>query len=323
MVAACDRAAGLSRQLLAFGRKQTLRVRVLDLGRVVREGEQMLRRLIGEDIDLSVRVPGGLAPVKADPLQIEQVLLNLAVNARDAMPEGGALTIELAGVAAERAVAEGLPSTDHVMLCVADNGCGMDAETLSHAFEPFFTTKEVGRGTGLGLATVYGIVTQLGGQVRVESQLGAGTAFRVYLPAEPGAPEPHGRPAAAPAAPGRAETVLLVEDEAELREVLHEQLESLGYGVLAADGPEAALARSRRHPGPIDLLLTDVIMPGGNGRDLAQALRAHRPGLRVLLISGYSADVLSRSGADHGLRLLHKPFTLEALSAALREILSS
>ena len=323
MVAACDRAAGLSRQLLAFGRKQTLRVRVLDLGRVVREGEQMLRRLIGEDIDLSVRVPGGLAPVKADPLQIEQVLLNLAVNARDAMPEGGALTIELAGVEAERAVAEGLPSTDHVMLCVADNGCGMDAETLSHAFEPFFTTKEVGKGTGLGLATVYGIVTQLGGQVRVESQPGAGAIFRVFLPAEPGVPEPHSSPAAAPGpAPGRAETVLLVEDEADLREMLHEQLESLGYGVLAADGPEAALARSRRHQGPIDLLLTDVIMPGGNGWDLAQALRAHRPGLRVLLMSGYSADVLSRFGADHGLRLLHKPFTLGAFSAALREILS-
>ncbi len=324
MVVACDRAADLSRQLLAFGRKQALRMRVLDLGRVVIEGEAMLRRLIGEDVELSVRIPARLAPVKADPLQIEQVLLNLAVNARDAMPEGGALTVELAGIEAGQAAAEGLPATDHVMLSVTDDGCGMDGETLSHVFEPFFTTKEVGKGTGLGLATVYGIVTQLGGQVRVESQPGAGTAFRVYLPAEPGIPEPHGSPPAAGApAQRRADTVLLVEDEAGLREVLHEQLESLGYGVLAAGGPDEARTLSRRHQGRIDLLLTDVIMPGGNGRELAQALRSDRPGLRVLLMSGYSAEILSRSGADEGLRLLHKPFTLEAFAAALREVLSS
>ncbi len=324
MLASCDRAADLSRQLLAFGRKQTLRVRVLDLGRVVAEAEQILRRLIGEDVELNVRIPAGLAPVKADPLQIEQVLLNLAVNARDAMPEGGALTVELAGLDADEAAAESLPRGDHVMLTVTDTGCGMDAETLAHAFEPFFTTKDVGKGTGLGLATVYGIVTQLGGQVRVESQPGAGSAFRVYLPAEPGAPEPPGDPAL-PRAPtrGRAETILLVEDEAELREVLLEQLEALGYGVLAAGGPDEALALARRHAGPIGLLLTDVIMPGGNGRDLARALRADRPDLRVLLMSGYSADVLARPGGDVGLRLLDKPFTLETLSAALREVLSS
>lgn len=326
LLQASDRGAELARQLLTFGRKQPTQTRVLHLGRAVADAEHMLRRLIGEDVELRVVIPASLPPVRADPVQIEQVLLNLAVNARDAMPEGGSLTVELARIDPETAAADGLPPAEHVVLVVTDTGCGMDAETLSHVFEPFFTTKEVGKGTGLGLATVYSIASRLGGQARVESGPGAGSTFRVYLPADSSGADLTTQAASpvAAAGSGQGQTVLVVEDEEGLRALLEELLTSLGYRVLTAGRPDQALALARQHGERVDLLLTDVIMPGGNGRELARTLQAERPSLRVLLMSGYSADVLARpENGPADLPLLDKPFTLESLSSAVREALSS
>jgi two-component system cell cycle sensor histidine kinase/response regulator CckA len=312
---AAERAAGLTRQLLAFSRKQVLQPRVLSLNAAVTDIEGMLRRVIGEDIQLVTALAGGLGQVRADPTQLEQVILNLAVNARDAMPRGGNLLLETANV--------DLDDARYVMLAVSDNGVGMDAETQSRVFEPFFTTKEPGKGTGLGLATVYGIVAQSGGSIRVDSEPGRGTTFKVLLPRvdEPAAVDP---PRAQLPAGGGCETVLVAEDEDGVRALICEVLRSLGYRVLEAPRPEAALDLMAGEGAPVRLLLTDVVMPGMDGRQLAERLTARQPNLRVLYMSGYTGEAIARHGVlEHGTELLQKPFTPEALARKVREVLDA
>jgi PAS domain S-box-containing protein len=316
-----ERAARLTRQLLAFGRRQVLAPVVLSLNDVVASAEPMLRRLIGEDVALAAALDPRLPPVKADPGQVEQVLMNLVLNAREAMPTGGRVAV------ATRAVEVGpghpaageLAADWYAELAVSDTGAGMPAEVRARVFEPFFTTK--GKGTGLGLATVFGVVKQSGGHVLVESAVGAGTTFRVLLPAVAGsAPGPAAEPAAGPAR--GAETVLLVEDEKGVRRIARLALEGAGYAVLeAADGP-AAVAAAAAHPGPVDLLLTDVVMPGMGGRQLAEAVRRARPGVRVLYMSGYTDDAVLRHGVGDGTdAFLQKPFTPRALAEKVRAVL--
>jgi PAS domain S-box-containing protein len=319
-----ERAAALTRQLLAFSRRQVLQPRILDLSLVVSNMEEMLRRLIGEDVHLVTAAEGDLGLVKADPGQIEQVIMNLAVNARDAMPGGGRLTIATANVELDEARAAGRPGVQpgpYVMLSVSDTGGGMDAETLSHLFEPFFTTKEPGRGTGLGLATAYGIVKQSDGHIWVMSEPGHGTSVTIYLPRVEGLVERAPALAGGDALPGGSETILLVEDEDSLRELAHEILGGLGYTVLEAGTGRAALEVAERHPGPIDLLLTDVIMPGMSGRELAAELLSSRPGARALYMSGYTDDAIIHGVLEPGLAFLQKPFPLEALARKVREVL--
>jgi PAS domain S-box-containing protein len=318
-----ERAAALTRQLLAFGRKQLLRHKVLDLGSVVGDSANLLGRLIGGGVELVVRTAADLPRVKADPVQIEQVLLNLAVNARDAMPGGGRLTIETRAAALPGGRAEDgsdIRPGPYAMVAVSDTGCGMTDEVRAHVFEPFYTTKGQGKGTGLGLATVYGIVKQSGGHVEVESAPGRGATFRVYLPAI-GAAGPQERAPAAGALPRGTETVLIAEDEEGVRGVAELALRHLGYAVLSAAGAEEAEALARG-AGRIDLLLTDVVMPGAGGRELAQRLRAGWPGLRVLYTSGYAEDALARHGVEcDGVDLLRKPFTPATLARRVREVL--
>jgi signal transduction histidine kinase len=324
---AAERAAALTRQLLAFSRKQVLHLRVLDLNRVVSGVETLLRRLIGAHIELITVLHPALGRVKADPGQIEQVIVNLCVNARDAMPHGGKLILETANVDLDDMYAAARPDArpgPHVMLAVSDTGHGMDAETLSHMFEPFFTTKGLGQGTGLGLATVYGIVRQVGGQVMVYSEPRQGTSFKVYLPrqdevgAEAPAPEPVGP------APTGSETVLLVEDETALRVLIHEVLTGAGYRILQAAAADEALAAAGAHPGHIDLVLTDVILPAMSGRQMADALRAVRPRTRVLFMSGYTDDAISHHGIlEPGTHFMEKPFTADTLLRKVREVLDA
>jgi PAS domain S-box-containing protein len=321
---AAERGAALTRQLLAYGRKQTLDVKVLDLNGVVANLASMLERILGEDVTLRA-VPGReLGRVRADLGQIEQVLVNLAVNARDAMPDGGTLTIETANAELDHEYARRHPPARagaYVALSVSDQGLGMDAETRTRIFEPFFTTKERGKGTGLGLATVYGIVKQSEGYIWVYSEPGLGTTFKIYLPrVERPADE---LPPPSPAVEHRgSETLLVVEDDPSLREMTCEVLESTGYRVLSADCAVAGLAVSDRHPGTIDLLITDIVMPGANGRELAERLAQRRPGLRVLFVSGYTEDTIAHHGVlDPDRPLLSKPFTAEALTRKVRELL--
>ncbi|PYO27335.1 MAG: hybrid sensor histidine kinase/response regulator [Gemmatimonadetes bacterium] len=322
---AADRAAGLTRQLLAFSRQQVLQPRVVDLNALVSELEKMLRRLLGEDVKLATVLAPTLGRVRADAGQLEQVIMNLAVNARDAMPTGGQLTIETAdvefdgGYAAEHYPA---PPGKYAMLAVSDTGTGMDPETQAHLFEPFFTTKEKGKGTGLGLATVYGIVKQSGGFIWVYSELGAGTTFKIYLPRVEGAVEPaSGRAAPVPVARG-SETVLVAEDEAPVRAVARHALERYGYRVLEAASAEAALDVAQRYSGPIHVLLTDVIMPGLSGRDLATRLAALRPETRVIYMSGYTDDAITRHGVlEPGFVFVQKPFTPDTLARTVRDVL--
>jgi len=325
ILAASQRAAALTRQLLAFSRKQVLQPRVLDLNDVVKGLEKMLRRLIGEDISLAFTAGEGLKAVRADPGQIEQVLLNLAVNARDAMPQGGKLTIETQNAELDEAYAAthaGASQGDYVMLAVSDTGIGMDAETQSHIFEPFFTTKELGKGTGLGLATVHGIVTQSGGRIEVYSEPGRGAAFKIYLPAVAGAAESLDVIPAAPGAGTGHETILVVEDDRAVREVVAETLSQRGYRVLRAADGAAALEVAKGAGGGIRLLLTDIVMPGLGGRELAQALRAGHPGIRLLYMSGYTDDAVIRHGIlEEGTPFLQKPFTAEVLALKVREVL--
>ncbi|MGH7870251.1 MAG: PAS domain S-box protein, partial [Candidatus Dormibacteraceae bacterium] len=295
-----ERAASLTRQLLAFSRRQVLAPQVIDVNDVISNVNKMLRRLIGEDIDLVTVLRPGLSPIKADPGQIEQVLVNLVVNARDAMPQGGVLTVETESVEFGETYASRhgitIPPGEYVMLAVADNGCGMNAETQSHIFEPFFTTKEVGKGTGLGLATVYGIVKQSGGFIWVYSEPGQGSTFKVYLPAVRDA-APAGRPVPKELRPaGGHETVLLVEDEDALRFMVREVLSSAGYNVLEATQGDEALKIAQRHQHPIDLMLTDVVMPRMNGRELAEKLEAFNSETRVLFMSGYTGAAIVRHG---------------------------
>jgi signal transduction histidine kinase/CheY-like chemotaxis protein len=326
---AADRAATLVSQLLASSRRQVREPRVLDLNAVVSEAHRLLARLIGEHIALSLTRRPGPLPVYADRGQLEQVIVNLATNARDAMPAGGALTIEtdeeaLAG-GDERAgavAASPLPPGRYVVLSVRDTGVGMDAETLRLAFEPFFTTKEVGRGTGLGLATVNGIVEQSGGRVFVESEPGRGSTFRVLLPRAPEAVTEEPAPAAV-AAPRPGATALVVEDDAGVRGVIARALAAAGLTVLEADHGEQALARAGAHDGPIDLLVTDVVMARMGGPELARRLAAERPGLRVLFTSGYGREAAPAAPeAAAGVDFLQKPFASEALVERVARLLA-
>jgi PAS domain S-box-containing protein len=328
IASAAGRATTLTRQLLAFSRKQMMMPKVFDLNTVVAENLKMLNRLIGEDIDL-VMVPGDdLGQVKADPSQIEQVIMNLAVNARDAMPKGGKLTIETANVTLDESYARlhaPVAAGGYVMLAISDTGAGMDAETQSHVFEPFYTTKGT-KGTGLGLSTVYGIVKQSGGYIWVYSEAGKGTTFKVYLPRVTESGETAGTSAAVqmpPTVRGH-ETILLVEDEATVRQLARECLKLQGYAVLEAPEGAAALQLARAHPGPIHLLLTDVIMPGMTGRELANQLSQSRPGIKVLYMSGYTENAIGHNGTlDAGVMLLQKPFSLPTLRAKVRAVLDT
>jgi two-component system cell cycle sensor histidine kinase/response regulator CckA len=320
-----ERAASLTRQLLAFSRQQIMEPRVIDLNAAVQDMEKMLRRLIGEDIDLCTALEPSLGSVKADRGQIEQVIMNLAVNARDAMPEGGRLTIETSNVELGEGYLRQHPqqqSGPHVLLSVTDTGIGMSADTQARIFDPFFTTKELGKGTGLGLSTVYGVVRQSGGHIWVYSELGVGTTFKIYLPRVDQTAHVE-RPSAVVARPLLgARTVLLVEDEEQLRVLTHRFLTESGYTVLEAEHPDKAIQIARTHSGTIHLLLTDVIMPGMNGRTLAEKLAQFRPDMRTVYMSGYTGFAhreLLESGAD----LLPKPFTRESLLRKLDEALVS
>jgi two-component system cell cycle sensor histidine kinase/response regulator CckA len=324
---AADRAASLTRQLLAFSRKQIVQPKVVDLNEVTAEMEKLIARLIGEDIDLvKVRHPDS-AFVLADPSQLEQIVLNLAVNARDAMPRGGSLTVETAVVDLDDAYAvshRGTRPGRYVMLAVSDTGVGMDEETQARIFEPFFTTKELGKGTGLGLSTVYGIVRQCGGCIWVYSEPGRGTTFKVYLPRVEEGAERAGPPVAQAALPRGSETILLVEDEEMLRGLVEESLTTSGYNVLVARHGAEALGIAERHEGTIQLLLTDTVMPGMGGRELAQQLVEARPGLEVLYMSGYTDDAVVRHGVLAAeVAFLQKPFTPDALARKVREVLDA
>ncbi|HYK82683.1 MAG TPA: PAS domain S-box protein [Gemmatimonadales bacterium] len=321
-----ERAAALTRQLLAFSRQQVLQPRVLDLNALVSELEKLLHRLLGEDVALATELEPMVGHIKADPGQLEQVLMNLAVNSRDAMPRGGRLTIETRNVDLDEAYARDhypVQPGKYVLLAVSDTGTGMTAEVQAHLFEPFFTTKEKGKGTGLGLATVYGIVKQSGGFIWVYSEVGHGTTFKIYLPR---VDEPAGVAAGGTAAPppvvGGTETVLLAEDEAPVRAVARQVLERHGYQVLEAASAEAALDIANRYSGPIHLLLTDVIMPGLNGRELALRLATLRPEARVIYMSGYTDDAITRHGVlEAGQAYVQKPFTPDLIARKVREVL--
>jgi two-component system, cell cycle sensor histidine kinase and response regulator CckA len=322
---AATKAASLTHQLLAFGRRQVLQPVVVDLNALVAEVEAMLRRLIREDIQVVSVLAEGLGRVKADPGQLEQVILNLALNARDAMPSGGKLIIETRNVLLDEEYARsraGVKSGDYVMLAVSDTGIGMDADTRSHIFEPFFTTKEAGKGTGLGLATAYGIVKQSGGHVAVYSELDHGTTFRIYLPRCDAPAQRMAPSASAEAAPRGAETLLLLEDEDALRLVIAEVLEESGYKVITAAVPEEALQAGLSHPGRIDLLLTDVVMPKVSGRDAFERLKAAQPKVRALYMSGYTNEVINHNGVlDAGTKFIQKPFAFDALLHKIREVI--
>ncbi|HEV2063714.1 MAG TPA: PAS domain S-box protein, partial [Thermoanaerobaculia bacterium] len=322
-----ERAAALTRQLLAFSRKQIVEPRVLALNEVVTDLGKMLRRLIGEDIELVTTLEPALHNVRADLSQIEQVLMNLAVNARDAMPGGGRLVIETRNVESYEpylsAPVKPPPRSD-VLLVVSDSGAGMDVETQRHIFEPFYTTKERGKGTGLGLATVYGIVKQSGGDIRVHSELGKGTRFEVFLPRVDEAVEGVELASAGTVQPGGSERVLVVEDEQAVRALARRVLEASGYTVFAAADADEALEIFRRHSGEIDLLLTDVIMPKTSGPRLAQRLLIELPRMKVLYMSGYADAEIAERGILHAeTALLQKPFTPERLVQRVREILDS
>jgi CheY-like chemotaxis protein len=325
MTAAGERAAGLTAQLLAFSRKAILEPKVLDLNEVVSQSAKLLRRLIGEDITLATALAPGLDRVKADPTQVEQVILNLAVNAKDAMPRGGKLTIETHGIRLreeDAALYPDLPLGRYVLLAVSDTGVGMTEEVKTRLFEPFFTTKEQGKGTGLGLAVVHGAVKQSGGRVDVYSELGIGTTFKILLPAVVGATGPQSQNVGL--APRGAETVLLVEDEAGVRRFGRLALETQGYTVLEASGGEEALRIAERHAGPIHLLVTDVVMPRMGGRELAETLHARNSGLRVLYVSGYTDDAVVRHGIVEATdAFLQKPFTPLALARKVRSVLDA
>jgi PAS domain S-box-containing protein len=324
---AAERAAGITRQLLAFSRKQVFSPRIIDLNTVLLSLEPMLRRLIREDIEvLTVRAPD-LGTVKADPGQIEQVLMNLALNARDAMPHGGKLTLETANVQLDDAyVREHQPVEPgrYVMLAVSDTGVGMSPESQAHIFEPFYTTKEIGKGTGLGLSTVFGIVKQSGGYIWVNSEPGRGTTFKVYLPRMDQPAETRGSERSPTEVKPGTETVLLVEDDSQLRQLTAAILADCGYRVLVASSTDEALALCRANHCDIELLITDVVLPGMNGRQLAEQVTRVSPHAKVLYISGYASDAMVHRGAlDAGLWFLPKPFSVSALCAKVREVLDA
>ncbi len=326
---AAERATSLTRQLLAFARKQVLQPQVVNLNDIVANMTKILQRLIGEDIQLTTVLEPKLWPVKVDPGQMEQVIMNLALNARDAMPRGGKLMIETTNVNLNEEFARqhvSMKPGAYVMMTVRDTGCGMDKETLNRIFEPFFTTKEKGKGTGLGLSTVYGIIKQSGGNIWASSELGQGSTFTIYLPKDTSAAPKRYRPKPAqPPLPIRGtETILLVEDEVAVRTMLRQTLESNGYKVLEAPDGQEALNICHNYQGPIHLLLTDVIMPGMNGRELSQLLSRRFPKMKVLFMSGYPDNSIVPQGAlEPHTMFLQKPFTLSTLEIKVREILDS
>jgi two-component system cell cycle sensor histidine kinase/response regulator CckA len=325
VLGAAERAAALTRQLMTFARQHPVDPRIIDVSELVTRADRLLRRLLGEDIDIVTRAAADLWHTLIDPGALEQVLINLAVNARDAMPGGGRLTIETMNAPLDEAhsLRRGgeIPPGDYVVLGVSDDGAGMDARTQEQIFEPFFTTKPVGKGTGFGLSTCYGVVRQAGGHIWVYSEPGHGSTFKIYLPRVRGEVEP------LPAAPveqqvGGHETILLVEDEAQVRQAALRSLAPLGYLVLVAAGPDQALALAAAHAGTIDLLLTDIVMPGLGGRALADRLTARYPGLRTLYISGYTETAIVHRGVlGRGAQLLAKPFTPRALAERVRAVL--
>ncbi len=321
-----ERAASMTRQLLAFSRKQVIEPRTVDLNSLLANLEKMLRRLIGEDIELRT-VPGQhLGCIRADPGQIEQVILNLTVNARDAMPAGGKLTLETANTELDETYTRAYPDVvagRFVMLAVSDNGCGISTATLPHVFEPFCTTKGAGKGTGLGLSTVYGIVKQARGHVSVYSEVGHGTTFKVYFPRLDQSAEEVPEQKGLPTSVSGTETILVAEDEPAVRSLVGDSLQAQGYTVLLADSPAEAVTLANRHSGPIHLLLTDVIMPGLSGSELANHLRFERPEMKVLFMSGYTGEAIAHHGVvNEGVAFLSKPFTCDALLGKVRAVLN-
>jgi PAS domain S-box-containing protein len=323
---AADRAAALTNQLLAFSRRQIIRPSVLDVNAVVAGTEKMLRRVIGEDIQLMLNPARDAGNIRADPGHIEQAIVNLAVNARDAMPTGGRLSVETANVRLDETYARthtGMQPGEFVMIAVSDTGHGMDAETRRHIFEPFFTTKETGKGTGLGLATVYGMVKQCGGDIWVYSEPGKGTTFKLYFPRVVDPLDDSTADEADPPIALGGETILVVEDEGAVRELTVRILQRIGYHVLTAATGAEAIEISQAHAGHITLLLTDVVMPSMSGTQLAEALLAARPGLKVLYLSGYTEKTVAHHGVlDPSVDFLPKPFSRESLAKKIREILA-
>jgi two-component system cell cycle sensor histidine kinase/response regulator CckA len=327
VIKASERAAALVSQLLAFSRKQVMQPKVLDLNVIVAEVEKMLRRLIGEDVEVRTTLQADLGAIKADPSQLEQVIMNLVINARDAMPAGGKLTIETANTYLDETYAEqhlSVSAGDYVMLAVSDTGVGMDEKTRQHIFEPFFTTKDTGRGTGLGLSTVYGIVKQSGGNIWVYSELEGGTTFKIYLPRVNEGVEVTKQVALNQELPLATETILLVEDDQALRELVQEVLELAGYQVLEAVTGEAAISICEHREKTIHLLVTDVVMPEIGGPELAERLLALHPEMRTLYISGYADDAIVHHGVlAEGTNFLAKPFSPRALELKVREVLKA
>jgi two-component system cell cycle sensor histidine kinase/response regulator CckA len=322
-----ERAAALTRQLLAFSRRQILQPKVLNLNSLITDLGKMLCRLIPEDIEFVTVLRPEAAPIYADPGQIEQVLMNLVVNARDAMPSGGKITIETANVDLDAAFAANYDSVKpgpNVMLSISDIGCGMSPETQEHIFEPFFTTREVGKGTGLGLSTVYGIVKQSGGSIWATSELGLGTTFKIFLPQYMTQSEPASAMSTPSELPSGSKTILLVEDERMVRTLVRNILEESGYYVLEATRGTEALRFCEDYKDPIHLMITDLVMPQMGGRELARAVEKLRPEIPVLYMSGYTDDVIMQNDLfDPSASFLEKPFTLEALSTKVRKILTS
>jgi two-component system cell cycle sensor histidine kinase/response regulator CckA len=326
IMSAAQRAATLTRQLLAFSRKQAFSLAALDLSRVVRNVEPMLRRLIGERIAINTVLGDDLASVMADATQLEQVLMNLVVNARDAMPEGGVLTILTANIELDRQYTlthPGAIAGSYVMVSVHDTGIGMTPDIQAQIFEPFFTTKELGHGTGLGLAAVYGIVKQLEGYIWVESEPGRGTAVQIYLPKTDRPAQVAAEPVSTNVSDVGTETILLVEDEGGVRRFVKIMLQRLGYRVIEAESAEAALALIATLSAPIHLLLTDVVLPGMDGRQLAARVTSERPGLQVLYMSGYTGRAWTAGALEPGVHLLEKPFTAQALLTRIRVLLGN
>jgi two-component system cell cycle sensor histidine kinase/response regulator CckA len=301
-----------------------LELKVVDVNAIVADMERLLRPLIGENVELSTKLAPEAAHIRADAGQLEQVLMNLVVNAKDAMPSGGKLTVHTKNIVLDENHRRGqtfIRPGNYVMLSVSDTGMGMDRETQSRIFEPFFTTKEKGKGTGLGLSTVYGIVKQSGGYVMVQSEEGHGTTFHIYLPRVEEPAEKHSVPVARAAA-GGTETVLLVEDEQSVRQLVRDTLAAKGYRVVEADNGEAGLAAAAQHDGAIDLVITDVVMPGMGGREMVKQLALARPDTKVLYLSGYTEDAIVSEGTiESGTAFLQKPFTLQNLSRKVREVL--
>jgi signal transduction histidine kinase len=324
---AAERASSLTNQLLAFSRRQVAVPRVVDLNDIVQGIDKMLRRIIGEDIQLETHLSPDIPPVKVDPSQVDQVIMNLAVNSRDAMPDGGTLAIETAAVELGKDFADshvGVEAGPYVMLTVRDTGTGMDAATRTRVFEPFFTTKDKGKGTGLGLSIVYGIIKQNGGEIVVQSEPGKGTTFQIYLPAVLAAAEAMIHPSAEVAAQPATETILLVEDDPQVRNLTRTMLTHMGYHVLGAESAGEALRVAFRHEGALDLLLTDVVMPHMKGTDLADQIQVVRPGVRVLYMSGYTdIGAVEQVVLAEGTLFIQKPFTAAALSRLVREALRS